>query len=826
MLMQAPDCELADGNITEAPPRHILRQAAHERRVAERHSTNWTEDLAATMAISRAEDLTSKVVKGGIHLIGRAPVVVHLYREHFFRRYHLAPRTLHLDATGSVTRQVGEKRPYLYALIAESPDTDRSFPLAHLLAESHNVPTIAHFLAQVAHGYKLVTRVPLTPPRVVTDFSWALIHAVSEAIVKTTTEAYLEACWQSLTDPTKQPKTLVSLCGAHLLHSFAHTLKSKGVAAEARPGFMWLFASMQQATSLQTLDTTYKRLCVLALSRSKCAVELPEVTRVDYGTDDRQETEAPLEAAEDAPARRTYRARTAFGRHFEDITNGVKCSLQTDGEASDVPNKYFCPGLVEYLLGAVMPLTPLWSQVISAAVVTNAAVESHFKVVKKQMLQGRTRLQPGDFVRVLLKDTAARMKAALIPSRPVLRGRKRKAAEGLFHPETQEECWAKRRTSDKPTWYARTKPPLDLAPETAPAQATKPAPKTAPAPATKSVPERAPSAATAAERGPSVTVPERAPSAATAAERGPSATVPERAPSAATAAERGPSVTVPERAPSAATAAERGPSATVPERAPSAATAAERGPSATVPERASGRAPSAATAGRPKGRAPSAATSGRPKGRPLRTGQPPKRRPWLTAEDIDLFCESISSPQVLALSVYWYGALRTPCRRCTTESMRQFATANTWLLPLNIGNHRVLFVVDWRRQVVLFFDSMGCWPSGAYTEAVQLLMEATQPHLKWTSWRLVVPETPQQTDTWSCGYRVCWLALAAATGSTTPYSSDAEENVLARIQKATKLANAPSACRCAEAQVVGVRPQSLRRLRVATPANLYLAALR
>ncbi|KAF0295276.1 hypothetical protein FJT64_007204 [Amphibalanus amphitrite] len=357
MLMQAPDCELADGNITEAPPRHILRQAAHERRVAERHSTNWTEDLAATMAISRAEDLTSKVVKGGIHLIGRAPVVVHLYREHFFRRYHLAPRTLHLDATGSVTRQVGEKRPYLYALIAESPDTDRSFPLAHLLAESHNVPTIAHFLAQVAHGYKLVTRVPLTPPRVVTDFSWALIHAVSEAIVKTTTEAYLEACWQSLTDPTKQPKTLVSLCGAHLLHSFAHTLKSKGVAAEARPGFMWLFASMQQATSLQTLDTTYKRLCVLALSRSKCAVELPEVTRVDYGTDDRQETEAPLEAAEDAPARRTYRARTAFGRHFEDITNGVKCSLQTDGEASDVPNNW---------IGASPPPSDWWHRARAA----------------------------------------------------------------------------------------------------------------------------------------------------------------------------------------------------------------------------------------------------------------------------------------------------------------------------------------------------------------------------------------------------------------------------------------------------------------------------
>ena len=102
-----------------------------------------------------------------------------MYREHFLKKYQQARTPLHLDATGSVTGQIGEKRPYLYALIAEGQEPDKgSYPLAHLLAESPTVPTIGHFLFRLAQSLSLVTRASLTLPRVVTDFSWALIHAV------------------------------------------------------------------------------------------------------------------------------------------------------------------------------------------------------------------------------------------------------------------------------------------------------------------------------------------------------------------------------------------------------------------------------------------------------------------------------------------------------------------------------------------------------------------------------------------------------------------------------------------------------------------------
>ena len=105
-----------------------------------------------------------------------------------------------------------------------------------------------------------------------------------------------------------------------------------------------------------------------------------------------------------------------------------------------------------------MPLAPMWSQLISAEVTTNAAVESHMRVVKKQLLKGRTRLRPGDFVRLLLQDTAARVRADLIPNRSLPRGRTRTTAEVLLHPEQQQQFWAKRNKSQKPIWYDRAKP--------------------------------------------------------------------------------------------------------------------------------------------------------------------------------------------------------------------------------------------------------------------------------------------------------------------------------------------------------------------------------
>ena len=83
MLDETQEWDLRDGNLTKAPPTHILRQAAYEMRKRERHSHYWCENIQVTKNISQ-EDLTSKKVPWGVHLVGRDPLLVHMFKCHVF----------------------------------------------------------------------------------------------------------------------------------------------------------------------------------------------------------------------------------------------------------------------------------------------------------------------------------------------------------------------------------------------------------------------------------------------------------------------------------------------------------------------------------------------------------------------------------------------------------------------------------------------------------------------------------------------------------------------------------------------------------------------
>ena len=52
----------------------IVYQAAHEMRQSEKHSSNWCVDIYVTKKLCE-EDITSKKVPGGIHLVCRDPLV-------------------------------------------------------------------------------------------------------------------------------------------------------------------------------------------------------------------------------------------------------------------------------------------------------------------------------------------------------------------------------------------------------------------------------------------------------------------------------------------------------------------------------------------------------------------------------------------------------------------------------------------------------------------------------------------------------------------------------------------------------------------------------
>ena len=284
------------------------------------------------------------------------------------------------------------------------------------------------------------------------DFSWALIHSTVGSLLKTTVPAYLDTCWEA-TKGDSSPNIIVSLCGAHISHRFSRAMRESGIGGESAPGFMWLFAKLQQSKTMAELDHWFHTLVMLALSK-----ETPRTLTEGLGSMETPSNSAAApdetEPAQEAP--KTYRAQTPFGRHFDQLLTAAKGEIV---EADRTTSAFYCPRLAEYLVRNLMPLAPLWSQIISNQVASNAAVESYMRIVKKNILRGRTRLHPCEFIRRLNNDEIARVKMDSIPTRPAPRGRKWKKSL-LHNPDQQEEQRAKRNpTADRPSWYARTRPP-------------------------------------------------------------------------------------------------------------------------------------------------------------------------------------------------------------------------------------------------------------------------------------------------------------------------------------------------------------------------------
>ena len=78
------------------------------------------------------------------------------------------------------------------------------------------------------------------------------------------------------------------------------------------------------------------------------------------------------------------------------------------------------------MLRKLMPLAPLWSQMLLKQVTSNSAVEAYMGVIKGKLLRGRSRLHTCEFIRMLMIDTSARVKADMVTKRQVPTGKKRR----------------------------------------------------------------------------------------------------------------------------------------------------------------------------------------------------------------------------------------------------------------------------------------------------------------------------------------------------------------------------------------------------------------
>ena len=197
-LNSASEEVLREGDFSGVPSVEVLRKASCEEARKSRFSPDLHVDIGTTALASAACDSTSEKLKGAIHGHSYDPFYVHIYVEAMLRKYKKQPTALHIDATGSIVRNVNGRKVFCYAVVAAGTTEHSSYPLAIMLSKSHTTATITYFLMRLFEAFKQVFNAPVFPPAVVTDFSWPLLHATLACYAQTNVRAYLQKRWSDL----------------------------------------------------------------------------------------------------------------------------------------------------------------------------------------------------------------------------------------------------------------------------------------------------------------------------------------------------------------------------------------------------------------------------------------------------------------------------------------------------------------------------------------------------------------------------------------------------------------------------------------------------
>ena len=94
------------------------------------------------------------------------------------------------------------------------------------------------------------------------------------------------------------------------------------------------------------LDQCFRKLCILAMS-TECVdyLNLSDLNSAAARSDDDTDGENEKDLIPEDEHAKTYRTRTSFGEHFEDVARRAR---EKDVKASDkqITNPYFCPELM------------------------------------------------------------------------------------------------------------------------------------------------------------------------------------------------------------------------------------------------------------------------------------------------------------------------------------------------------------------------------------------------------------------------------------------------------------------------------------------------
>jgi len=343
--MSDEECRAANTTTCQTPA--VFRQAAYERR----RSQQLHEHVVMELDIARecwADSIPGTHISGYIQQLGLFPFHVCFYTEQQVRAYVDKCRSdsgavAHLDATGSiVSRITGQKRTLYYCFLLG----EDNLPILDFLSSCHEGAWLQCLLTTFNSAVRRCNSGRLLTPRyVVTDFSYALIHACINAfnhgmqIASYLSTTYRIMCC-NCTKSQLEGMTFLSLCASHVLKSMSVKLSKAETNKHTRQLAMTYFAALQRTVDLQSAAQTYRDIALVLCSEretesvTKARVRLQATVSgitVDV-TDDVHEAVQEDDDVLDAADVRTLKAQSPFTQYFESHVTDVVSGVDDDAD--------------------------------------------------------------------------------------------------------------------------------------------------------------------------------------------------------------------------------------------------------------------------------------------------------------------------------------------------------------------------------------------------------------------------------------------------------------------------------------------------------------
>lgn len=464
------EAECLAGHTTACQTPGVLRHAVYQDRRREQLHLDMIMELQILKS-SFVASLPENKLSGYIHSIGLDPFHVLMFLQRQIQIYIEACKrkndcTVHIDATGSIMRNIpGQKRPLYYCLLLSE---ETSLPVCDFITTRHTSEAIQSRLLTFNHYVSIVNNNKLVKPTfIVTDMPYALINACVRSFNDESLSRFLHRCYRYLmirsTLDVISNTTFIVICYSHMIKTVLRRLTVVEPSLYKRKLVLLLFTALTKTRCLATASAMYDNIHVALCSRrnvNAVATVKQQLTGLVTTVDDNllmqgynvEQQQVIDEISEDelctVDLLSTLKNNSPFTQFFCDSL----ITPVSDENEEEPDNDWFSDNgfstITEY-----MHLYPLWSAALQhqptrlasdyrgdrqcqqAVTRSNAAIESHFRAVKHGRLGGRRSVRPKEFIDAQLTYIKGKLNECLLPS-------KRRATSNQL--ADLEEGWSRR----------------------------------------------------------------------------------------------------------------------------------------------------------------------------------------------------------------------------------------------------------------------------------------------------------------------------------------------------------------------------------------------